>query len=129
MLSNLRQTKNFFFKNLYSASIYFCILDLFFIYSPSLCFASSRRFLYRSRSYWGFFFCSSSEIFLSHEHIGTFCLFLLQEDSGAFHEPFLKSFLCFFDDILLTILCVGKKITENNFISFFQYALKINFKK
>ena len=65
-----------------------------------------------------FLFLLQKHFYIAHENIGAFCFFLLQKDFATFHEHFWKAFF-FFHNILLTVLNVGKRIINNDFISFF----------
>ena len=70
-----------------------------------------------------FLFLLQRDFYITHKYIGAFWAFFLQKDFHTFHEPFSKAFLCFFDNILLTFLYIGKK---SIFCQFFLHALKIN---
>ena len=72
-----------------------------------------------------FLFSLQKDFYIAQEHIGAFCLFLLQKDFGTFHKPFLKAFLRFHDNISVNTLMYREKIYKKIFHQFFYMLLKI----
>ena len=98
-----------------------------FIYSTNFVFHSLEDFYIIHDHIGGsFLFVLLKDFHINHEHVGAFRRFLLQKDFGTFQKPFLKAFLCCYDNILPTFLYIGKKIIKYYFNSFL-YASKINF--
>ena len=56
---------------------------------------------------------------MAHKQFGGFSFFLLYKDFGTIHEPFLKVFLCSFDNDYFPLLYIGKKF--KNILSFFYF--------
>ena len=56
---------------------------------------------------------------MAHKRFGAFSFFLLYKDFGTIHEPFLKAFLCFFDNSYFSLLYIEKKF--KNILSIFLF--------
>ena len=56
---------------------------------------------------------------MAHKQFGGFSFFLLYKDFGTIHEPFLRAFLCFFDNGSFPLPYIEKKF--KNILSFFLF--------
>ena len=78
--------------------------------SQSLFFAFQNNFFYTLLA---FVFHLEEDFYIAHNHVFTFCFFLLLKDFGTFHKHFFEVFLCPFDNIQLTLFIQRKKLIKN----------------
>ena len=91
---------------LYSDSLFSCILEkklfILILQKILISFTTVLTLL--------FFLLLQKDFYIAQEHIGAFCLFLLQKDFGTFRVLFFELFFNFFNNSYLSFLYTGKKL-------------------